>query len=82
MAEDENFALEIFYNESISYLMFTSFLVTEFSMPDSQADQIFLILRNNKKITLFKKSKKDSLLEKSEGFEKLGMDTKIIECYE
>jgi predicted ATP-grasp superfamily ATP-dependent carboligase len=82
MAKDENFALEIYYNESVSYMIFTSFLVTEFSMPDSQADQIFLILRNNKKITLFKNFDKDILLEKSERFEDLGIDNKIIKCYE
>jgi hypothetical protein len=82
MAEDENFGLELFYNESISYTIFVSFLISEFSMPDSQADQIYLILINNKKVTLFKKSNQDLLTEMSEKFENIGIDSKIVKCYE
>lgn len=78
MAEGEVLGLELYYNPNISQTLFTSVLIADFDMPDTQAEQVYFILSTKNKITLFKNSDKNYLEKSKDIFEGLDIDSKIV----
>lgn len=77
----ENFCLEISNDNDVSpeYIIFI--LSSSFPIPDTQAEQISMILNNKKKIHLFSDHSKDKLDMYAESLNKVNIKSKVVSKY-
>jgi hypothetical protein len=78
MDEKQGKALKIYFNEELSYGFWVSFLTSSFSMPDTQADQIYIILKNNNELILFNGLSDGELEDKKNILEENGIECKVV----
>jgi hypothetical protein len=80
MQKTQRFFLEIYYIDSISSLIYISNLVGVLGIPDIQAEQLYVILKNRGKVEFtFSESEDDeTMANKSKRLNKIGIENKII----
>lgn len=80
MQKTQRFVLEIYYIDSISSLIYISNLVGVLGIPDIQAEQLYVILKNKGKVefTFSELEDDETIANKSQRLNKIGIENKII----
>lgn len=78
MDETTKGCLELYYNKTQSYEYFSNCIMSNFSIPETQIEQIYILMRIGGKTTMFNNSSDDKLKYISGILTKCSIENKII----
>jgi hypothetical protein len=78
MSESTKSYIELIYDENQSYEYFAKAITSNFSIPETQAEQLYYLLRIGGKTTMFSNKSKDELTKISEILDKCKLKNVIV----
>jgi len=78
MSESTKSNIELIYDENQSYEYFAKAITSNFSIPETQAEQLYYLLRIGGKTTMFSNKSKDELTKISEILDKCKLKNVIV----
>jgi hypothetical protein len=78
MSESTKSHIELIYDENQSYEYFAKAITSNFSIPETQAEQLYYLLRIGGKTTMFSNKSKDELTKISEILDKCKLKNVIV----
>jgi hypothetical protein len=78
MSENTKSHIELIYDENQSYEYFSKAITSNFSIPETQAEQLYYLLRLGGKTTVFSGKSNDELTKMSEILNKCKLKNVIV----
>jgi hypothetical protein len=78
MSESTKSHIELIYDENQSYEYFAKAITSNFSIPETQGEQLYYLLRIGGKTTMFSNKSKDELTKISEILDKCKLKNVIV----
>ena len=78
MSESTKSHIELIYDKNQSYEYFAKAITSNFSIPETQAEQLYYLLRIGGKTTMFSNKSKDELTKISEILDKCKLKNVIV----